>query len=126
LFCLTVKLNDLVGAVETFELSLKLASLVGDEQAQDALKKALKDVNSKIAQGLKADDDTGDNDAPAEDTNQDGSSEKPQGTEDDGEKKEAVEDDGEKKEATEDDGEKKTDEDDDKPTENTEQEQPNA
>lgn len=108
----TVKLNDLVGAVETFELSLKLASLVGDEQAQDAIKKALKDVNSKIVEGLKA-DDSPDND----EVNQGDSNEQPQATEADGEKQEATEDDGEKKETTEDD---------DKPTENTEEEQLNA
>ena len=100
----------MVGAVETFELSLKLASLVGDEQAQDAIKKALKDVNNKIVQGLKA-DGSPDN----AEGNQGGSSEQqqPQAAEDNGEKQEATEDEEGKKEATED----------DKPTENTEQEQ---
>ena len=100
----------MVGAVETFELSLKLASLVGDEQAQDAIKKALKDVNNKIVQGLKADG----NPDNAEGI-QSGSSEQqqPQAAEDNGEKQEATGDEEGKKEATED----------DKPTENTEQEQ---
>ena len=100
----------MVGAVETFELSLKLASLVGDEQAQDAIKKALKDVNNKIVQGLKADGNPDNAEG-----NQGGSSEQqqPQAAEDNGEKQEATGDEEGKKEATED----------DKPTENTEQEQ---
>ena len=97
-----VKLNDLVGAAETFELSLKLASLVGDEQAQDAIKKALKDVNSRTStvEGLRADDNPDD-----DETTQD--EQQPQAAEEDGEKQEA-----------EDDGEKAT--------ESTEQEQVNA
>ena len=95
-----VKLNDLVGAAETFELSLKLASLVGDEQAQDAIKKALKDVNSRTVEGLRADDNPDD-----DETTQD--EQQPQAAEEDGEKQEA-----------EDDGEKAT--------ESTEQEQVNA
>ena len=100
----------MVGAVETFELSLKLASLVGDEQAQDAIKKALKDVNNKIVQGLKADGNPDNAEG-----NQGGSSEQqqPQAAEDNGEKQEITGDEEGKKEATED----------DKPTENTEQEQ---
>lgn len=100
----------MVGAVETFELSLKLASLVGDEQAQDAIKKALKDINNKIVQGLKADGNPDNAEG-----NQGGSSEQQQSqvAEDNGEKQEATGDEEGKKEATED----------DKPTENTEQEQ---
>lgn len=119
---MTVKLDDLVGAVDTFELSLKLASLVGDEQAQDAIKKALKDVNSKIVEGIKNEtDDTPDgNDA-------DQTEEQPQAAEDEGEKTEATEDDTDNKEPTEDDGgEKEVTEDDSKPAEDTEQEQLNA
>jgi len=45
-------MDDYVNAVETFEQALKLAVLMGDEQAQEALKMALKDVNSKVVQGL--------------------------------------------------------------------------
>lgn len=98
--CLTVQLNDLDGAVETFELSLKLASLVGDEQAQDAIKKALKDVvNSKIVEGLKADD----NPDNAEGNQDGGNGEQPQAAEDDGEKQEDTGDDEGKKETTEED-----------------------
>ena len=97
---MTVKLDNLVGAVETFELSLKLASLVGDEQAQDAIKKALKAVNSKIVEGIKNEtDNTPDNN----DTNQ--SVEQPQAAEHEGENSEAMEDDAENKKPTEDDGE---------------------
>lgn len=87
------------GAVETFELSLKLASLVGDEQAQDAIKKALKDVNSKIVEGLKADD----NPDNAEGNQDGGNGEQPQAAEDDGEKQEDTGDDEGKKETTEED-----------------------
>ena len=116
---LTVKLDDLVGAVDTFELSLKLASLVGDEQAQDAIKKALKDVNSKIVEGIKNETDN------TPDANQ--SDEQPQAGEDEGENAVATEDDTENKELTEDDGgEKEVTEDDSKPAEDTEQEQLNA
>ena len=99
--------------METFELSLKLASLVGDEQAQDAIKKALKDVNSRIVEGLKAD-----NNPDNAECNQDvGSGQQPQGAEDNEEKQEDIGYDEGKKEATKDD---------DKPTENTEQEQVDA
>ena len=119
---MTVKLDDLVGAVETFELSLKLASLVGDEQAQDAIKKAVKDVNSKIVEGIKNETDNTPNN---NDTNH--SEEQPQAVEDEGEKSEATKDDAENKEPTEDDGEKKeVTEEDNKPAEDTEQEQLNA
>ena len=89
----------MVGAVETFELSLKLASLVGDEQAQDAIKKALKDVNNKIVQGLKADG----NPDNAEGNQGGGSEQQPQAAEDNGEKQETTGDEEGKKEATEDD-----------------------
>ena len=99
--------------METFELSLKLASLVGDEQAQDAIKKALKDVNSRIVEGLKAD-----NNPDNAEGNQDvGSAQQPQAAEDNEEKQEDTGDDEGKKEATKDG---------DKPTENTEQEQVDA
>ncbi|XP_065888978.1 outer dynein arm-docking complex subunit 4-like isoform X2 [Dysidea avara] len=47
-----VKMDDYVNTAETFEQALKLAVLMGDEQAQDALKMALKDVSSKAVQGL--------------------------------------------------------------------------
>ena len=111
---MTVKLDDLVGAVDTFELSLKLASLVGDEQAQDAIKKALKDVNSKIVEGIKKEtDDTPDNNDAKE---------QPQAAEDEGEKNETTE--AENEEPAEGDGEKK--EDDNNTAEDTEQEQLNA
>ena len=99
--------------METFELSLKLASLVGDGQAQDAIKKALKDVNSKIVEGIK----TETNATP------DVSNQPLQAAEDEGEKNGATEDDGEDKETAEDVGENKTTEDDNKPPEDVEQEQ---
>ena len=116
---MTVKLDDLVGAVDTFELSLKLASLVGDEQAQDAIKKALKDVNSKIVEGIKNETDNTPDDANR-------TEEQPQAAEDEGEKTEAAEDDTEKEPTEDHGGEKEVTEDDSKPAEDTEQEQLNA
>ena len=108
--------------MDTFELSLKLASLVGDEQAQDAIKKALKDINSKIVEGIKNETD---NTADDNDANQ--SEQQPQAGEDEGENAVSTEDDTENKEPTEDDGgEKEITEDDSKPAEDTEQEQLNA
>ncbi|XP_065888975.1 outer dynein arm-docking complex subunit 4-like [Dysidea avara] len=57
-----VKMDDYVNAAETFEQALKLAVLMGDEQAQDALKMALKDVSSKAVQGLSKKEENGEAD----------------------------------------------------------------
>ena len=55
-------MDDYVNAAETFEQALKLAVQMGDEQAQDALKMALKDVSSKAVQGLSKKEEDGEAD----------------------------------------------------------------
>ncbi|XP_033733348.1 tetratricopeptide repeat protein 25-like [Pecten maximus] len=46
-----VKLGDLSGALATFETSLDLARTQGDTSAETAIKKAIEEVNAKIAKG---------------------------------------------------------------------------
>ncbi|XP_021361943.1 tetratricopeptide repeat protein 25-like [Mizuhopecten yessoensis] len=53
-----VKLGDLSGALATFETSLDLARAQGDTSAETAIKKAIGEVNAKIAK----DDDKGEGD----------------------------------------------------------------
>jgi len=43
-----VKLDELSKAAESFKTSLDLAMVVGDEGSQEAIKKALEDVNGRI------------------------------------------------------------------------------
>lgn len=48
-----VKLKDYSGAVDSFERTLDLAKVMGDETAESAIKSALNDVNKKIAQVIR-------------------------------------------------------------------------
>ena len=49
----TVKLGDLQDAIESFERSLEMAKVQGDEPAEKAISKALEELNEKIVQGIK-------------------------------------------------------------------------
>ena len=60
MFSVTVKLGDLQEAIESFERSLEMAKVQGDEPAQKAIAKALEDLNEKIVQGLKEKEEEGD------------------------------------------------------------------
>ncbi|XP_070570632.1 outer dynein arm-docking complex subunit 4-like isoform X4 [Ptychodera flava] len=48
-----VKLGDLQAAIDSFERSLEMAKLQGDEAAEQAIVKAIEDVNDKIVKGIK-------------------------------------------------------------------------
>ncbi len=48
-----VKCGDLQAALDSFEKSLDMAKLQGDELAESAIKKAIADVNKKIVRGVK-------------------------------------------------------------------------
>lgn len=48
-----VKLGDLQDAIESFERSLEMAKVQGDEPAEKAISKALEELNEKIVQGIK-------------------------------------------------------------------------
>ncbi|XP_002739664.1 outer dynein arm-docking complex subunit 4-like [Saccoglossus kowalevskii] len=52
-----VKLGDLQAAIDSFERSLEMAKLQGDEAAQQAITKAIEDVNNKIVEGIKEGDE---------------------------------------------------------------------
>ena len=52
---LTVKMDDLAAAVESFERSQRLAQLAGDTGAEEAIRKALDDLNAKMVQSVNAD-----------------------------------------------------------------------
>ncbi|XP_070570630.1 outer dynein arm-docking complex subunit 4-like isoform X2 [Ptychodera flava] len=52
-----VKLGDLQAAIDSFERSLEMAKLQGDEAAEQAIVKAIEDVNDKIVKGIKEGDD---------------------------------------------------------------------
>ena len=47
------KLGDLQSAVQSFQRSLELATLLEDEASQAAIRRALEDVNSRIVEELK-------------------------------------------------------------------------
>ena len=51
-YSLTVKLDELSKATESFKTSLDLAMIVGDKESQEAIKKALEDVNDRIVAEL--------------------------------------------------------------------------
>ena len=64
-FLSTAKLNDLSSAVQSYERSLEIAKIVNDEFAEDAITKALTELNQKIIDQLQvkessADEDKGD------------------------------------------------------------------
>lgn len=49
----TAKLGELQSAVQSFERSLELAQVLDDELSQEAIKKALDEVNLRIAGEIK-------------------------------------------------------------------------
>lgn len=49
-FIILVRSKDYSRAVDSFERTLDLAKVMGDETAESAIKSALNDVNKKIAQ----------------------------------------------------------------------------
>jgi len=51
-----VKLGQYENAASSFEKSLELAKRQNDTAAEDAITKALEEVNNKIVQGVKEDD----------------------------------------------------------------------
>ena len=51
LFFFVVKLGDLQDALQSFEKALELAKILEDDAAENAISKAINDVNNRIAQG---------------------------------------------------------------------------
>ena len=51
LFSLLVKLGELQDALESFQEALELGKILEDEAAVNAVSKAIRDVNERIAQG---------------------------------------------------------------------------
>ena len=51
LFSFVVKLGDLQDALQSFEKALELAKILEDDAAENAISKAINDVNNRIAQG---------------------------------------------------------------------------
>lgn len=49
-----VKLGDLQDALQSFEKALELAKILEDEAAENAISKAINDVNDRLAQGVKS------------------------------------------------------------------------
>ena len=49
-----MKLGDLRGALQSFEKALELAKILEDEAAENAISKALSDVNERLSRGKKA------------------------------------------------------------------------
>lgn len=50
-FSIVVKLGDLQDALQSFEKALELAKILEDDAAENAISKAINDVNNRIAQG---------------------------------------------------------------------------
>lgn len=48
-------MDDLAAAVESFERSQRLAQLSGDQRAEEAIRKALDDLNAKMVQSVNID-----------------------------------------------------------------------
>ena len=48
-----MKCGELEASIDTFEKALDMARLQGDKQAENAIKKALDEVNKKIVRGIK-------------------------------------------------------------------------
>ena len=59
----TAKLGDLPSAVQSFERSLELAKVLDDELSQEAIKKALDEVNAQIVGEIKQDNENMDSEA---------------------------------------------------------------
>lgn len=53
-----VKLGDLQDALQSFEKALELAKILEDDAAENAISKAINDVNNRIAQGIKSGEDS--------------------------------------------------------------------
>ena len=51
-YSFAVKLGDLQDALQSFEKALELAKILEDEAAENAISKAINDVNDRIAQGI--------------------------------------------------------------------------
>ena len=51
IFFTVVKLGDLQDALQSFEKALELAKILEDDAAENAISKAINDVNDRIAQG---------------------------------------------------------------------------
>ena len=51
-YSFAVKLGDLQDALQSFEKALELAKILEDEAAENAISKAINDVNDRIAQGM--------------------------------------------------------------------------
>ena len=49
--CNLVKLGDLKDALQSFEKALDLAKILEDDAAENAISKAINDVNDRITQG---------------------------------------------------------------------------
>lgn len=56
---IAVKLGQHENAASSFEKALELARHQNDSAAEDAISKALEEINNKIVQGVKADGDEG-------------------------------------------------------------------
>ena len=59
----TAKLGELQSAVQSFERSLELAQVLDDELSQEAIKKALDEVNLRIAGEIKQENENMDSGA---------------------------------------------------------------
>lgn len=59
-----VKLGDLQDALQSFEQALELAKVLGDEAAESAISKAIRDINDRLAQGAKSGDESGGDEKP--------------------------------------------------------------
>lgn len=85
-----MKLGDLQEAIESFERSLEMAKVQGDEPAQSAISKALEELNERIVQGLK-EREKKDGDEKEDEKDKDGDGEKEKETEEEKGKKEKKE-----------------------------------
>lgn len=54
-----MKLGDNQAAADSFEKSLELARRLNDAPAEEAIKRALEEVNDKIVKGVKEGEDEG-------------------------------------------------------------------
>jgi tetratricopeptide (TPR) repeat protein len=61
-----VKMDDLAAAIESFEKSQRLAQLAGDAGAEEAIRKALDDLNAKMVQSVNAENGEGEGDGDGE------------------------------------------------------------
>lgn len=57
-FYFLAKMGELQAAVQSFERSLELAKVLDDEPSQEAIKKALEDVNAQIVGEIKQENES--------------------------------------------------------------------